>query len=47
MKKEDKNRNSMENSVSALEADMKKAHLVSSIMEKAELGDEEENKGRS
>ncbi|MDD4504505.1 MAG: hypothetical protein PHS15_06730 [Clostridiaceae bacterium] len=47
MEKEDERRISFENSISTMEADIKKAQLVSSIIEKAEQGDEEENMGRS
>lgn len=47
MEKKHKYRTPIENRTSETEAGIKKAHLVSSIMEKAEQGDEEENKGRS
>jgi hypothetical protein len=47
MRKKDEPRVSFENKIPTMEADTKKAHLVSSIIEKAERGDEEENLGRS
>ncbi len=47
MEKEYKHSSTFESSVSENEAEMKKSRLVSSITEKAEQGDEEENKGRS
>ena len=47
MEIENTNRNSTENSISDIEADIKKARLVSSIIEKGEQSDEEEHKGRS
>ena len=47
MEKENKNKLSFENNISNTEADIKKAHLVSKIIEEAEQGDEEVNKGRS
>ncbi|HYE83115.1 MAG TPA: hypothetical protein VEG39_13235 [Clostridia bacterium] len=47
MEKKYKHRKSNKNGLLALEADMRKAHLISNIREQAELGDEEENKGRS
>jgi DNA invertase Pin-like site-specific DNA recombinase len=47
MEKEDNNNNQFESSISTEEAEMKKARIVSSIIQKAEQGDEEENKGRS
>lgn len=47
MEKEDNRRSSLENNNSTMGAEIKKARLVSSILEKAEQGDEEENKGRS
>ena len=47
MKNEEKYKGTFENSITTQEADIKKARLVSSIIEKAEQGDEEENKGRS
>lgn len=47
MEKNDKSINSFENSIPKFEANMKKARLVSNIMEKAEQSDEEVHKGRS
>jgi len=47
MKKEDEYRTSFENSITATKASIRKAHIISDIIEKAEQGDEEENKGRS
>lgn len=47
MEKEDNRRSSLENNNSTMGAEINKARLVSSILEKAEQGDEEENKGRS
>ena len=47
MEKEHRQNNTFESSVSEKETEIKKARLVSSIIEKAEQGDEEENKGRS
>ncbi len=47
MKNKEKRKETFENSIADMNADMKKARLVSSIMEKAEQGDEEANKGRS
>jgi hypothetical protein len=47
MENNEKSKGNFENSITAQEADIKKARLVSNIMEKAEQGDEEENKGRS
>ncbi|HYF83552.1 MAG TPA: hypothetical protein VEB00_11060 [Clostridia bacterium] len=47
MENQEKHKGTFENSIATQEADIKKARLVSSIMEKAEQGDEEENKGRS
>jgi hypothetical protein len=47
METDNKDSNSFENNIATTEANIKKARIVSSIMEKAEQGDEEENKGRS
>lgn len=47
MEKEHKYDSTFESSIADKEAEMKKARLVSIITEKAEQGDEEENKGRS
>jgi hypothetical protein len=47
MEKEEKNKIYIDNSIADMEADMRKFRLVSDIMIKGELGDEEENKGRS
>lgn len=47
MENQEKNQSTFENSIAAHEAETKKARLVSSIIEKAEQGDEEANKGRS
>jgi len=47
MENQGRNKDTFENSIKAQEADIKKARLVSNIIEKAEQGDEEENKGRS
>lgn len=47
MEKEHKYNISMKNKTQTMEAKVKKAHLVSSIIEKSEQGEEEENKGRS
>ena len=47
MENNDKNMWLFENSIPRFEANMKKARLVSSIVEKAEKDEEEANKGRS
>lgn len=47
MEKEDEIRISFENNAPTMDASAKKAQLVSSIIENAEQGDEEENMGRS
>ncbi|HWQ78487.1 MAG TPA: hypothetical protein VN381_06710 [Anaerovoracaceae bacterium] len=47
MNNNDKNLGTFENSIPQFEANMKKARLISTILEKAEQGDEEANKGRS
>lgn len=47
MENKEKYKVTFENSIADANADMKKARLISSIMEKAEQGEEEENKGRS
>jgi hypothetical protein len=47
MEREGRRRSSLKNNSSARKAQIKKTRLVSSIIEKAEQGDEEENKGRS
>jgi hypothetical protein len=47
MESKSRSKNSFENSIPTMEAEVKKARLVESIIEKAEQGDEEENKGRS
>ncbi len=47
MENKKNHKGTFENSIADMNADTKKARLVSSIIEKAEQGDEEENKGRS
>jgi DNA invertase Pin-like site-specific DNA recombinase len=47
MENNDKNMGVFENSIPRFEVNMKKERLVASIIEKAEQGDEEANKGRS
>ena len=47
MKVNDNNENSLENRIPSTEADIKKARLVESIIERAEKNEEEEDKGRS
>lgn len=47
MENEEKYKSTFENSIAVMEADNRRARTVSSIMEKAEQGEEEENKGRS
>ena len=47
MKNNNGSKNSFDNNIPTMEAEIKKARLVSNLIEKAEQGDEEENKGRS
>ncbi|MHB1393534.1 MAG: hypothetical protein ACYCYE_10760 [Clostridia bacterium] len=47
MENKEKPQVTFENNIADINADMKKARLVSSIIEKAEQGEEEVNKGRS
>lgn len=47
MENNDKNMGLFENSIPRFRANMKKERLVSSIVEKAEKDEAEENKGRS
>lgn len=43
----EKSISTFENSIAVMEAEHRKARIVSDILKKAEQGDEEENKGRS
>jgi hypothetical protein len=47
MESKSRSKNSFENSIPIMEAEVRKARLVSSLIEKAEQDEEEENKGRS
>lgn len=47
MKDEEKSKGTFQDSIAAMNANNRKAHIISSIIEKAEQGEEEENKGRS
>lgn len=47
MEKENEFKIQIENSIPTTEASIRKARLISNIIEKGEQGDEEENKGRS
>lgn len=47
MEKNEHKTNTFENNMSRFEASLRKGHIISDIMEKADQSEEEENKGRS